>query len=145
LEAEDKRRAVHFFSNKVFRATPIADMSQQQKRGESMIYIYGLHDPVRDSIFYVGKSANPNTRLGAHIAAALEVAKSQRILDILKAGEKPGIQIFQEVPSSMASVKDFVRSQEAKWINAFGDQLVNRARWDMPSAMKDFSRLPSTT
>jgi|HubBroStandDraft_6_1064221.scaffolds.fasta_scaffold705631_2 hypothetical protein len=106
-----------------------------------MTYIYGLHDPVVDSIFYVGQSRDPKSRLWAHIAAAREVEKSQRILNILLAGRRPELKILQEIPESMEHVENFIRSQEMKWVNSFGNQLVNRARWGIPSQWKDFSRV----
>ena len=104
-------------------------------------YIYGLHDPILDEIFYVGQSRDPKNRLLTHIAGAREVEKSLRILEILKAGRRPEIRILQEIPDAMAGA-EFVRSQEGKWINALGAQLVNRTRWEMPEAYKDFTRMP---
>jgi hypothetical protein len=105
-----------------------------------MVYIYGLHDPIQDAIFYVGQSRDPKTRLVAHIAAAQEIEKAQRILAILKEGRRPALRILQEIPDSMESIPNFIRSQEGKWIEKFGEQLLNRARWDMPAKLKIFSR-----
>lgn len=63
--------------------------------------IYGLTDPRNGQIRYIGRTANPETRLREHIVASQAgVLRNDWIKELRRAGEIPGMCILETVPES---------------------------------------------
>ncbi len=67
-------------------------------------FIYGLFDPRDCRLRYIGKSDHPESRLKEHIKYAhLDQKKTHKdywILQLLKEGLNPSVEILEEVPTS---------------------------------------------
>lgn len=67
-------------------------------------YIYSLVNPIDNSIFYIGKSNNPNRRVISHVSSAFREHKNKRksnlIFEILNAGLYPDVKIIEEIDDS---------------------------------------------
>lgn len=68
------------------------------------------------------------TRLHGHIASARDAEKSIRILQILKGGKRPGMEIPHALDDSVwgGHARALANSLEQKWIAKLGLQVVNR-------------------
>ncbi len=63
-------------------------------------FIYALNDPRTGECRYIGKSDNPEKRLGRHLTAKLKTPVSCWIKSLLSLGLRPGLQVLEEVPTS---------------------------------------------
>jgi hypothetical protein len=88
-------------------------------------YVYGLRDPLADSIFYVGLSNDPSLRFKTHINSARNIELPARIRTILLAGQTPALQILDTCTRGGAA-----RRSEMRWIHELLPQLVNRRLFD---------------
>ena len=82
----------------------------------NMTHIYGLIDPRDRTLFYVGRSNRPKTRLDSHVKEAKDGsnhAKSLRIREILAAGVRPELVVLETVSQEEAN------AAEERWISAF--------------------------
>jgi len=90
---------------------------------ESTIYIYGLLDPNDpcQQIRYVGRTVDPKARLDGHIheSKITNSKKSIWINEVLSGGELPEMKILEETDEKNCN------KAEQKWIDKYGNQLVN--------------------
>jgi hypothetical protein len=65
-------------------------------------FIYTLSDPITKEVRYIGKTNNPKRRLSAHVSRAIKENsnshKNNWIRKILKEGNRPTIEVLEEVP-----------------------------------------------
>src|SRR5687767_11992796 len=73
-----------------------------------MICIYALINPIDDSIFYVGASMYPHTRLLQHCSSDFNTFKGEIICKILEQGKRPELLILEKVEYDQAAIcEDF--------------------------------------
>ena len=90
------------------------------------VFIYTLKDPLTEEIRYIGKTNNLKTRLSNHISRAIKnnsnSHKNNWIRKLLNNGNKPTIEILDEVPANNWE------EYEIYWIEQFknwGFKLLN--------------------
>lgn len=90
-----------------------------RKPSEGMTFIYVLIDPRDNAIRYVGKSDDPQHRLGVHMSEREKVAphKSRWVAQLKKLGLRPLIYVIEEVP------QEKWQEREIYWIDFFRDTL----------------------
>ena len=77
------------------------------------VYIYALVDPEDNSVFYIGKSENPKSRLSAHLALSKtdnNRHKKNKIAKIKRLGNEPSLVILEKCCA------DDWKEKERKWI-----------------------------
>lgn len=68
---------------------------------ETLVHIYGLHDPRSGICRYIGKTNNPNKRFKDHLCKSLgdNPHKKNWILSLRAAGLRPRLEILRTVPA----------------------------------------------
>ena len=82
------------------------DQTSDRTTDEPPTYIYALLDPGTESIRYIGKSDDPETRLFQHVYECkcvdrlplYDSAKQEWIRELLRAGAQPEMRILEMVP-----------------------------------------------
>lgn len=89
---------------------------------KSRVHVYALIDPREGRARYVGQSVNPAVRLEAHLASSCNQGLALWLSELKAAGLAPELRMLESGPREDAT------SMESKWIEAFGDDLLNDRR-----------------
>jgi len=100
-------------------------LKQATKQPNQLRQVYGLVNPLNNSIFYVGSSIDPRKRLISHITkskirSSPNPLKNKIILNILQKGYKPTYIIIENLTEEWASLENYwirVLSREFEIVN----------------------------
>lgn len=100
--------------------------NRQQKTNGGIIY--GLKNPLDDTIFYIGKTIAIKQRIAGHLHDKSESPKTDVIKNIITAGEKVVIEELEFVyEENIKELEKKLSEREKYWINQFDyDQLTNQ-------------------
>lgn len=89
-----------------------------------MYYVYGLYDPIKNELFYIGKGKTSNNRHKDHLTERRgkeNRLRWQRICHLRKAGVEPVVQILLE----NIELEDTAYLEESKLIKQYGKIIDN--------------------
>lgn len=89
-----------------------------------MYYVYGLYDPIKNELFYIGKGKTANNRHKDHLTERRgkeNKLRWQRICHLRKAGVEPVVQILLE----NIELEDTAYLEESKLIKHYGKIIDN--------------------